>query len=460
MTTDDPIGQPVSAPQPATSRRRWSKLIIALIVANALMLVVLLVAVPRVTPLIKEEVAERASEVLIEEATVDEEVVSALTPVPEPELGEPLPAVTFLVMGSDSREDLPEDFGVSDYVLGRRADVVMIATLDGEQARVLSLPRDLRVEIEGYGTNKLNAAYAFGGPSLMVRTVSDLTGIDIHHYLELDFFGFASIVDELGGVEISFPYPARDLKSFLDVEAGRQLLDGRTALAYARSRQYEELRDGGWVTVDGSDLGRIRRQQTLLFAMLASAKRPSIIFDAADVLRAAGSHATLDASLDSDRLADLVLAARRLDRDDVEVATLPVVVSEGDGVYYLVPDQPEATEVIAAFLGATPESVEGLPAYESLTVKVLNGNGGSGQATAWSTRLESHGFGVVQVGDAASFDFRDTVVTVRPEEIGKGLAIVEALGFGKVESGSVGEGLDAVVIVGADALGQEALPGQ
>ena len=198
-----------------------------------------------------KKVAENASAVLIEEATLDNEVVSELDPVPEPEEGASLPPVTFLVMGSDSRADLPEDFGVTDKVAGRRADVIMIVTLDGGQARVLSLPRDLKVEIEGYGTDKLNAAYAYGGPALMVSTVSEVTGVDIHHYLEMDFFGFASIVDDLGGVEISFPYPARDLKSFLEVGAGRQHLDGKTALAYARSPSIRgvagrDLGDGRW----------------------------------------------------------------------------------------------------------------------------------------------------------------------------------------------------------------------
>ena len=361
MTTDDPISQPVPAPQPSPARRRWLRLIIALVVVNALVLVVTLLVTRGVPSVVEQKVAENASERLIEEATRENQVVAELAPVPEPEEGAPLPAVTFLVMGSDSRENLPEDFGVTDEVIGRRADVIMIATLDGDRARVLSLPRDLKVEIEGYGTDKLNAAYAYGGPALMVNTVSEVTGIDIHHYLEMDFFGFAAIVDELGGVEISFPYPARDLKSYLDVGAGRQHLDGKAALAYARSRQYEELRGGTWVTVDGSDLGRIRRQQSLLFAMLAAAKRPSIIFDADDVLRAAGSHVTLDTALDSDRLAELLLAARRLNREDIEVATLPVTESRGDGPYYLVADQPGATEVIASFLGGRHGIGGGVP---------------------------------------------------------------------------------------------------
>ena len=123
----------------------------------------------------------------------------------------------------------------------------------------------------------------------------DETGIDIDYYIELDFAGFAGIVDGLGGVELNFPYPARDLKSHLNVDAGVQLVDGRTALAYARSRQYQENREGTWVSVDASDLGRIGRQQSLIFAMLAAAKRLSV-FDMFSVSRCCGRSGSISAS--------------------------------------------------------------------------------------------------------------------------------------------------------------------
>lgn len=460
--------------------RRWRKLVISLAVVNVLVLAAILLW-PRMVGLlgsvIEGPVATRAANELIGQASIDEEVVAELAPPAEEEeepaavaAGEepaPPPPVTFLVMGSDSREDLPSDFGVNDRVAGRRADVIMLAVLDGDQIRILSLPRDLKVQIEGHGAEKLNAAYAIGGPALMVKTVRELTGVEINHFLEMDFYGFASIVDELGGVEIRFPYRARDVKSFLDVQAGRQLLDGKTALAYARSRQYQEWQGGGWVTVDGSDLGRIRRQQTLLYAMLESAKRPSIIFDAAGVLSAAGSHITIDASLDTDRLSNLLVAARRLDRENIEVATLPVYETVEGGAYYLIAVEPEASEAIAAFAGAEAERVSPPPPTEPepesepevITLKVLNGNGGSGQATAWRDRLEGLGFGVSGVADAAYFDFLTTVVTVRPGELEKGRAVIDALGFGEVQVGSVENGLDAVVIIGEDALARGASPG-
>lgn len=435
------------------------------------MLAVLTAAGFYMFPRIVELLGGRLVNTLLEESTIDEEVVGALQPVEEAQPsaqgggggaaeaagGGPAPAasaapVTFLVIGSDSRADLPAGL-VNDRVPGQRADVIMLVTLEGDRLRLLSIPRDLRVEIEGHGSNKVNAAFAFGGSPLMVSTVSNAFDIPINHYLEVDFFGFASIVDELGGVDISFPYRARDTKSFLDVPAGTEELDGRQALAYARSRNYQELRGDSWVTVDGSDLGRIRRQQTLLFAMLAALRRPTIIFDALDVVRAAGQHLTLDASLDRERILDLADAARSLDTDDVEVHTLPVSAFTSNGVFYLQRSEPEASRVIAAFRGVPAVQPPGDAPPETIAVRVLNGNGGGGQAGTWGEYLEGRGFQLAGVGDAADFGFAQTVVRVRPEDMSLGEQVTAALGFGVVEAGSVREGLDAVVVVGADALG-------
>jgi LCP family protein required for cell wall assembly len=378
----------------------------------------------------------------LDSVTQNDAVVAELTPV------EDGGAITFLVIGSDSRESLPEDFGDFGNFGGQRADVIMLVQLEGGSARILSLPRDLKVDVAGHGTQKVNAAYAFGGAPLMVSTVSNFTGIAINHYVEMDFFGFASIVDELGGVEVNFPYAARDQKSGLDVEAGRQTLNGSEALAYARSRKYQELRDGNWVSVAGSDLGRVGRQQVLVFAILSAAKRPSIVFDAPALIAAAGDHVTIDASLDRGRLVDLALAVRDLSPSDIAAATLPTSATTESGVYYLIADDPGAGEAIAAFNGGAELVAPSGP----LAIKVLNGNGEKGQAGEWGEFLANSGFDVDSVGDADSYDFAITVITARPEGIERAQEIVDALGFGIVEPGTVPDGIDAVVIIGLDAL--------
>lgn len=474
MTHDDAVPHspppPDAPPARARPRRRWIVRTAVGLSALALLTAAGFYTLPRIV----EMFGGRLAETLLEEAVIDEEVVAELKPVepaqPPPRAGgdgEPVagngpppppaaaPNATFLVIGSDSREDLPAGL-VNDRVPGRRADVIMLVTLEGERARVLSIPRDLQVEVEGYGAAKVNAAFAYGGSALMVSTITREFGIPINHYLEVDFFGFASIVNELGGVDISFPYRARDRKSFLDVPAGTETLNGEQALAYARSRNYQELRGDAWMTVDGSDLGRIRRQQTLLYAMLASLRRPTIIFDAWDVVRAAGRHLTLDANLDQDRILDLADAARRLNWEDVEVYTLPVSAFSSGGVFYLRRAEPEASRVLAAFTGVpweeAPPETEPPEPPEPIAVRVLNGNGAGGQARIWGDFLEGRGFELVGVGDAADFGFERTVVTVRPGDLALGERVAAALGFGVVEAGSVREGTDAVVVVGADAL--------
>lgn len=381
----------------------------------------------------------------LDAANTNEEVVEELVARPD---GGP---VNFLVIGSDSRDSLPDDFGEFGDFGGQRADVIMLVQFNADGARILSLPRDLKVQVDGHGTEKINAAYAYGGAPLMVRTVREFTGLPIHHYVEMDFFGFASIVDELGGVDIEFPFAARDLKSGLDVPAGSQHLDGQMALAYARSRHYEEYRDGSWRSVDGSDFGRIARQQSLLFAMLAAAKRPSIVFDAGSILGAVGDHVTIDAAIERGTLIDLALEARDLNASQIQAATLPTVAATEGGVYYLVPDQPSADQVIAAFAGRAG-LVEDQADDGPVTLRVLNGNGGRGQAGEWAESLAELGFEVASVGDATSFDFPTTQLQARPSDMARAQRVADALGFGEVATGSIPAGVDVVVIVGLDAL--------
>lgn len=387
----------------------------------------------------------RVSDQFVADVATNQDVVEVLAARPSGD--EP---VTFLLIGSDSRESLPDDFGEFGAFGGERADVIMLLQLRDGRAQLLSLPRDLKVEIEGHGTQKVNAAYAFGGAPLTVKTVRAFTGLDIHHTIEVDFFGFASLVDELGGVTINFPFPARDLKSELDVPAGELVLDGKTALAYARSRQYQELRDGQWTSVAASDLGRIGRQQNLVFAMLRAAQRPSIVFDVGSILSALGDHMTMDANLTADQLIDLGLAARSLNSSSIDVLTLPTVGSNEGGVSYLVASEPGASEAIDAFrAGSGSEaSLQDGP----IRIRVLNGNGGPGEATRWADALAQLGFDVVSVADADTFDFSETSAQAPAASNALAGQVVAALGFGDPVVGSTPDGVDVVVIIGQDAL--------
>jgi len=259
----------------------------------------------------------------------------------------------YLIVGSDSRENLPDDLeGSFGDFGGARADVIILAQVADGRRQLLSIPRDLKVDLPGQGTQKINAAYAFGGPDLLVETVAQATGIRANHYLEVEFAGFAGIVDALGGIELEFPYPARDVKSGLEIEAGTYTVDGATALAYARSRSYEELKDGEWVAQGGGDIARAARQREVLTKIIGEASSVSGMIRSPLVLGAVGSHLTADSELTLLTLVGTGWSMRSASETDS--VTLPVQGAEEGGVSYLVRAEPAATEVLEAFAARRP----------------------------------------------------------------------------------------------------------
>lgn len=374
-----------------------------------------------------------------------DEVVPELATAPSEDT-EPL---YFLLIGSDSREGVDTDvFG--DFA-GARGDVVMVARVDRSEgdALILSIPRDTLVSIEGHGEDKINAAYAWGGASSMVKTVRETFDLPIHHYVEVDFAGFQALVDELGGVEMTFSHAARDSKSKLDVPAGTVLLDGYQALAYARSRSYQELRDGAWRSVDANDIGRTQRQQALVMAILSELKRPSTVTEAGSIVSSIAGHMTVDSALAESSLAELAFSMRSLGISDLQTATLPTVGANRGGASVQLLDEPAATSVLEGFkLGRFPADGEEADSIEALDV--LNGNGVAGSAGSWASHLAEAGYTVGRVDDAEE-RLETTVVVVGPELSGAASTLVEDLGFGQVEVGMVPDGVDAVLILGADA---------
>jgi len=267
---------------------------------------------------------------------------------PSPTLASGFADQTFLLIGSDSRADLPDDLeGAFGSFGGERSDVVILARPSGGTLRLLSLPRDLKVDVPGHGTDKLNAAFALGGAPLLVDTVTAATGVPIHHVVEIDFAGFADLVDSVGGVDLEFPYAARDAKSGLTVEAGTTHVDGATALAFARSRSYQELRDGSWVSIDADDIGRTGRQQQALEALLGQVaslggapRLPAFLLALENAVRV------------DDRLNafNALVAGAGMWRADIEGATVPVRFSNEGGVSYVVFETEAATAMLNRFL--------------------------------------------------------------------------------------------------------------
>jgi LCP family protein required for cell wall assembly len=247
------------------------------------------------------------------------------------------PGRTFLVVGSDSRQDLTaaqrKRLGTG-RAAGQRTDTIMLLHVPagGGPTVLVSVPRDSYVPIPGHAKNKINAAYALGGPQLLVRTVEQATGLHVDDYVETGLGGYADLVDAVGGVDVCVGRAMKDAKAHLDIKAGCQRFDGPTALGYARARYSDPL----------GDLGRVKRQRQVLAAIAGKTLSPSVVllpwraFPAA----AAGAGAlTADSGTTPWGLARFVLAMRAVSGGGGLSLTVPVARADlqtpaGDAVQW------------------------------------------------------------------------------------------------------------------------------
>ncbi len=285
-------------------------------------------------------------------AEIEDFDVSELAPVDGP-------AVNYLLIGSDSREDVDpnaSDAAVVGDVSGRRSDTIIVLRQeeDGNGAAMLSLNRDLWVTHADTGRQqRINAAYNRGA-DVLAATITSEYGIPINHVVDINFAGFQSLVDAIGGVTVCFEYDTRDLGSGLAQPAGCNRLDGTQALAYARGRKYQELRDGQWQQDPTADIGRVLRQQNFLRVAVDEALQqlqadPSV---ARELLDAASDSLLLDPNLDP------IAAAGTLRKAFGSGLTTYTLQSEGATIdgnsVLLLLDTPENTEVLNYFRGIGP----------------------------------------------------------------------------------------------------------
>jgi LCP family protein required for cell wall assembly len=311
------------------------------------------------------------------------------------ELQPPLPgkAVNVLLIGSDKQQQLVDDPGRSDSQILVRLDPVT------KRVSMLSLPRDLLVEIPGYGSAKLNEAYSYGGPALTVKTFRQLTGLPIHHFMEVDFGGFWHVVNILGGVYVSvdrryYNPEYSDWKS-IDIEPGYQLLRGHDALDYVRFRHDQK-----------GDFTRIQRQQLFLKELQRQSDRWN------DDWRRVGrmlKAITEETTSDLDSLRQLLpLASLALTLDTSRVTTVHV---EGetpliDGVAYVTAAQEEIDDAVREFMHplTTHERTSQAVPKSAYQVLVYNANGYTGMAASTAEQL-------------AALDYRARAVTNADEVV-------------------------------------------
>jgi LCP family protein required for cell wall assembly len=371
--------------------------------------------------------------------------------------------VTILVMGIDRR--------VGEEEKGYLTDSMMVVSLDpvARTGAMLSIPRDLWVDVPGFEPNKINTAnrtgdiyeYPGGGPALAVKTVEHNLGVGIDYYVRLDFTAFETFIDAIGGVDVyneteiddpNYPNGSYGYEPFY-LPAGPHHLNGHDALRYARTRH-----------TAGSDIDRAARQQEVVMAVrervLSLNMLPRLIAQAPRLYQTLNQSIWTDLSLD--QIVSLALVAQGIPRENIKSAVIDFrYVQDGmtaDGQQVLIPLRDKIRELrdelFASSAVRAPASLEDEPALiaaEAARLQVLNGAGIEGLAGRTQAWLAQQGLLVAGIGDADRADYPSTVIvdyTGKPYTVGW---LKRTFGVTTIISSADSESpYDVIVILGQD----------
>jgi LCP family protein required for cell wall assembly len=415
----------------------------------------------------------------------------------------------FLIIGVDSRigENAEMGAGDTEAAEGARSDTIMLVNIPADRKRVVavSFPRDLAItpikcrawdprtgeygpvwdeHTETYGPDqqytetKLNSAYAFGGPKCLVKAIQKISGLSINRFMAIDFAGFAKMVDALGGVEVCTTTPLEDyeLGTVLPV-AGRQVIDGHTALNYVRARQV--------TTESNGDYGRIKRQQMFLSSLLRSLISKDTFFSLSKLNNVVNMFIA-DSYVDNVQTRDLVALGQSIQgvsAGRVSFVTLPTTgITDADGN-----EEPDDTAIDALFdaiinddplPGENDSNATTTPVTSTLdaatvagqqealttevvnavttdpgdvTVHVSNGTEQLGLGLTASSALQLHGF-TVDTPDDYSKTLDKTTVMFSAGNEQAAVTVAAALGSPRIERVS-GTGDSIRVVLGSDFSG-------
>jgi LCP family protein required for cell wall assembly len=338
-------------------------------------------------------------------------------------------ALNILVLGSDSRGG-SNGHGNASVITGARSDTVMLLHIapGHQRADIISFPRDSMIPIyacaadtkNGFpgqqaqnGLEPLNSSFAYGGPVCVWKTLERLTNIRIEHFVEVDFSGFQSIVNDVGGVGVCLPTAINAPAAGLNLPAGKQVVTGAQALAFVRAREG---------VGDGSDLERIQRQQFFLDAVLQKLKSTNLLSDPTRILHVVSDAAksmTVDSGLDPATMLKIANSMRSLNTSSVDFVSVP------NGAYALDPNkvqwtQPAADQLFQAIASdktvptAAPKPTATAAATtvspSQVKVEVLNGDGAQGLASTVSNELSNAGFTVIGHGDVPGFGVTTSII--------------------------------------------------
>lgn len=339
-------------------------------------------------------------------------------------------AMNLLLVGNDSRasatpEELAELSTEANDGINTDTMILVHVPADGSQASFVSFPRDSYVDIPGYGMDKLNAAYAYGmldapdeatdsekqalGAQLLIQTISQLTGLSIDHYAEVDLLGFFNLSEVIGGVEVNLCNAVQDSFSGVDLPAGVQTISGSEALSFVRQRH----------GLPRGDFDRIIRQQTFIAGMIRKLLSDNVLFDLGKqrtLVEAAANSLTIDQTLD---LFDLAGQMQSVTAGSIDFQTVPYIGDDTDdaGRYILRLQDEDALHQFFSDLSAEPApavpaepTVPATVAPGEVSVAVFNGSGIAGEAATAAGQLEAAGFVVASTGNADSTEYTATEI--------------------------------------------------
>jgi len=347
-------------------------------------------------------------------------------------------AMNILVIGSDSRVGTNGQFGSAQAIQGARSDTMMLLhILPGHKgAVVVSFPRDSLVPVigcqpDGTGTKgqtaqsgeseMLNATFAAGGAACLWKTLETTTGIHIDHFVEINFGGFQSVVNDLGGVNVCLPEAIDDPASHLNLSAGEHHVNGTQALAFVRERHVGE----------GSDLQRIQRQQYFMAALVQQIESQNVLSSVTKVFAIARDVAktlTTDSGLSIDDMKNIATSMKGLSTKGVQFTQVPVAQDPTDA-NRVIWQQPQATalfgevehdQAVKPKAAASAKPTASAPAVSpaSIRVNVLNASGTGGLAAQTSSALTQGGYQVAGTGHMTGLE----TVAARYHDIGHAAA--------------------------------------
>ena len=283
-----------------------------------------------------------------------------------------------LILGVDSNGSETDPFK------GTRTDTILLVSIDkfGKSVNAVSIPRDSKVYIaDGHGTDKINAAHAYGGPDVAIKTIQRTFGVNIHHYLIINFAGVKDFVKALGGVPVNVEkrmhYTDRAGGLYINLSPGYQVLDAKQAEGYLRFR-HDAI----------GDIGRMSRQQWFVRGVVEKLKSPDVVAKIPAIIQAMSKNIRTDMNVYE--LAGLAAFSKQIDMDNIQTSTLPGKPSNHGYISYWILDSQKTQNIIDRLIyREEPRSLS-----ESLTVTVLYSEKYRDQIPVIEEVLKKQGFDI------------------------------------------------------------------